>query len=217
MLPVGMLCAGVPSRVCRRWHQLARDPRIRRRVKQGKWEAYASGDIVPRSLDVSKQFGAINALAVSSSGRWVFSGSSDDKISVWSGANGALERTLTGHTGAVLSLAVGTPTHSFPSSADDATTDGALLQGSGRYDALLYSGSGDKTVRVWCTRSWTTVRVLRGHSEAVKSLTVGPNGTLYSGGCVKTLASGTPRIGWGGRSGGGVVEVMEVVVLVRDW
>jgi hypothetical protein len=192
VLPVGMLCAAVPARVCRRWYHLWRDPRVQRRVKQGKWEAYACGAILPRSLDVSRQFGAINTLAVGSDGRWVFSGASDDKISVWSGLNGTLSRTLTGHMGAVLSLAVGTraPSTSHQDAAEaavdnDANTDGSTSVTATRDAlALLYSGSSDTTVRVWCTRSWTTVRVLRGHTEAVKSLAVGPKGTLYSGGYV---------------------------------
>jgi WD40 repeat protein len=54
------------------------------------------------------------------------------------------------------------------------------LSNNGRY---LFSGSGDKTIRVWDTTSWKCVKILEGHKWLVNSLiTDSKDKYLYSGG-----------------------------------
>jgi WD40 repeat protein len=81
-----------------------------------------------------------------------------------------LHRTLTGHDEAVVSLA---------------------LSPCGR---LLYTGSNDRTVRVWSTADWHCLRVLRGHGGGVKALAPAPDGrVLYSAAADNTIRVGAPR------------------------
>ena len=54
------------------------------------------------------------------------------------------------------------------------------LSNNGRY---LFSGSGDKTIRVWDTTNWECVKILEGHKWLVNSLITDSNDKyLYSGG-----------------------------------
>jgi WD40 repeat protein len=69
-------------------------------------------------------------------------------------------RRLEGHAGSVLCLAVG-------------------LGGT------IYSGSYDRTVRVW--RGGKEIRTLEGHTKAVYALAVGPDGTVYTGSSDTTI------------------------------
>ena len=64
-------------------------------------------------------------------------------------------RTLTGHTGCVNVLALGP-------------------------DGTLYSGSDDRTIKVWSTNDGVCVKTLEGHTNWVCALAVAPDGTLYS-------------------------------------
>ena len=70
--------------------------------------------------------------------------------------NGKQLQTLKGHKDCVWSLAVG-------------------------QDGRIYSGSGDKTIRVWSGANGTHLQTLNGHSGAVRVLAVGLDGTIYSG------------------------------------
>ena len=72
-------------------------------------------------------------------GGLVASGSDDWIVRVWEVEIGRLVRTMTGHTGPVLALAV------LP-------------------DGLLASASVDKTVRMWEVESGRLVRTLAGHT-----------------------------------------------------
>jgi hypothetical protein len=65
-------------------------------------------------------------------------------------------RGLHGHTAHVYALAVG-------------------------LDGKVYSGSGDKTIRVWSGDDGTHLQTLVGHTDYVNSLAVGLDGKVYSG------------------------------------
>lgn len=55
-----------------------------------------------------------------------------------------------------------------------------FLSNNGKY---LFSGSGDKTIRVWDTNNWKCVKILEGHKWLVNSLvTDSKDKNLYSGG-----------------------------------
>ena len=49
-------------------------------------------------------------------------------------------------------------------------------------DALLASGSIDRTVRLWDTRTWSARAVLEGHTDRVYSLTFSPDGEMLASG-----------------------------------
>ena len=74
------------------------------------------------------------------------SGSRDHTVKLWHTRTGQCLRTLTGHTRAVVAL--------------------ALMDNRWR----LASGSADTSVRVWSTRSGQCMRVLRGHTNMVVAL-----------------------------------------------
>lgn len=102
----------------------------------------------------------VYALAVSPSGDLIYSGagSKDSRIHVWS-KSGELVRVLNGHRGGIFSLACG-PT------------------------GQLYSGSVDKTVRIWTAAG--NYRTIHGHRFTVQALAVRDN-RLYSGSIDSTV------------------------------
>jgi len=76
---------------------------------------------------------------------------------------GAIQpRELEGHTGNVLSLATG-------------------------LDGKIYSGSYDRTVKVWRGDDGTLLQTLLGHTHTVFSLAVGLDGKIYSGSSDTTI------------------------------
>lgn len=48
-------------------------------------------------------------------------------------------------------------------------------------DGNLYSGSADRTIKVWSTQDGALLRTLTGHTDWVRTLAVGPEGNIYSG------------------------------------
>ena len=87
------------------------------------------------------------------------SGSDDDTIRLWDAVTGAHQRTLTGHTEYVLSVAF--------------SPDGRTLA----------SGSDDDTIRLWDAVTGAHQRTLTGHRGEAYSVAFSPDGrTLASGG-----------------------------------
>ena len=159
-LPFDALFSGACERVCRRWAHLMNSAPIKRRMRDGKWEAYEQGVILPEKLEGRSS--TVYALAIGLDGK-VYSGSWDTTIRVWNPSGRGHPQTLRGHTGGVYALAVG-------------------------LDGQVFSGSTDRTVRVWCGEDGTHLRTLEGHSGPVNTLAVGLDGTLYSGsadGCIR--------------------------------
>lgn len=75
--------------------------------------------------DLAGLAAAGRSVAVSSDGKWIAIGDESGKINLYDGATGQLSKTLGGHTAAVTAV--------------EFTAD----------NAQLYSGSSDKTVRIW--------------------------------------------------------------------
>ncbi|WP_282012213.1 caspase family protein [Nitrospina watsonii] len=113
----------------------------------------------------------------------------------------AIPKTLRGHSGAVLAVAVSPDSHRILSAGADGTlllwdaaTGKILKTFSGHEGAvqvvsispdgrLAASGGADTTVRLWNLSSGEEERILRGHFGAVTSLTFSSNGQrLISGG-----------------------------------
>src|SRR5688572_3301865 len=89
--------------------------------------------------------GAINAIALSSDGRFLVSGSEDSTIKLWDLATGNVLRTLYGHEKPVLAVAV--------------SRDGRLMA----------SGGDDSSVRVWDVTTGG-VRIFGAHTSPIKEL-----------------------------------------------
>lgn len=102
--------------------------------------------------------GVIYALAVSSDGRWIASGGSDNKIKIWGRITGEWKRTLNGHSSAVLALVF--------------SPDGEML----------VSASENKTIRLWNVKNSQALEILQGHSDRITCLSLTANGKyLLSG------------------------------------
>jgi len=59
----------------------------------------------------------------------------------------------------------------------------------------LASGSDDRTIRLWDTKTGQSTKVLNGHTGSVRSLTVLQDGTLASGSEDKTIRLWDTRTG----------------------
>ncbi|XP_052172316.1 protein JINGUBANG-like [Diospyros lotus] len=155
---------------------------------------------------------AINALALSTDG-FVYTGSADKKIKVWKKQEGeekhSLVATLEKHKSAVNALALSTDGSVLYSGACDRSIivweKGCGGGGGGEYMAVagalrghgkailclavvadvVFSGSADKTVRIWrrtVERSYCCLAVLEGHRGPVKCLTAAVDGSCSSSG-----------------------------------
>ena len=96
-----------------------------------------------------------------------------------------------------------------PSTAGDADTVRALAVAR---DGALFSGSWDKTIKVWSGTDGTLLHTLRGHTGYVRSLAIAPNGGLLSG-CSDEMRVWHREQGWTGRileQGGSGVSALAV-------
>jgi WD40 repeat protein len=128
--------------------------------------------------DLAGHTDIVNSVAVTPDGKHAVSGAGyergarqpkDTTIKYWDLDAGTCIRTLTGHSGAVYSVAV-TPggTHAV-------------------------SGSGDATLKYWDLRTGACIRTLRGHSDRVNSVAVTPDGKhAVSGRAIRRGSSTRP-------------------------
>lgn len=130
------------------------------------------GQSIPGTGVKIKQFGAENgghsdnvtAMALTTDGRYLATGSTDKSIRIWDVAAGKVIRTLSGHTAEIRSLVL---------SRDDNT---------------LISGSADHTIRIWNLDPSDSNRGFEDHKAAVWSAVLSPDGRLLaSAGADRTI------------------------------
>ncbi|HEX8652568.1 MAG TPA: serine/threonine-protein kinase [Pyrinomonadaceae bacterium] len=157
---------------------------------------------------------SVIAIAFSSDGKQLASGSADKTFKLWDTQTGALEQTVTGHSHGVHAIAYSPDGKTLATGSDDKTIKlwnaqtGALKQTlTGHGSAVhtiafspdgkqLASGSTDKTVKLWDTQSGELKEVLTGHSETIKTIAYSPDGeTLASGSDDKTIKLWDPQTG----------------------
>jgi WD40 repeat protein len=114
----------------------------------------------------------VHALAFSTDGRWLASGSGDNKVRVWDTAGWKPVETLNGHKDPVYAVAF--------------SPDGKLL----------VSGSWDKTLRLWDRASGRPLNEMFGHQKNIHSARFSPDGRYVASGG----ADGTVKL-WDGHSG----------------
>lgn len=94
----------------------------------------------------------------SHNGQLLASGSEDNTIKLWDSTTGTLQRTLSGHSDSIYSVAF--------------SPDGQLLA----------SGSGDNTIRLWDPSTGTLQQTLEGHSNWIAALAFSRDGRLLASG-----------------------------------
>ena len=95
----------------------------------------------------------VNAVAFSSDGTRIASGSQDGLVRVWDASTGKLQNVLHGHTQPIVSVAF--------------SRDGTRI----------ISGSDDSLVRVWNVSTGEAQHVLEGHTDQVTSVAFSSDGT----------------------------------------
>ena len=97
--------------------------------------------------------GSLKAIAVSSSGRYMVCGGMDERLHIFNVEDNRAIGELSGHSGAVSSLAfIG--------------------------DTYLLSGSEDSTICIWRIHDWQCLHILGGHKAGINSISVHPSGKL---------------------------------------
>jgi WD40 repeat protein len=98
----------------------------------------------------------VGDLAYSPDGKWLATGSDDNKIRLWDTTDNSLAETLVGHTGFV---------------------NGVTFSPDG---SLLISGSHDRKVGIWDFQTGQNLQFLEGHKDVVLRLAINPAGTLIA-------------------------------------
>ena len=145
-------------------------------------------------------FSSINALNFSPDGKFLASGSADQKIKIWDIQKNKLQQTLCGHRSLVSDLVFSPNGEILISSSWDHKIKiwhietgeeiNSLEEHSGWIKSLaissdgklLASGSADKTIKIWDLTNGQVQITLKGHSGAVNNLAINPQGKVLASG-----------------------------------
>ncbi|MGE5657669.1 MAG: protein kinase domain-containing protein [Actinomycetota bacterium] len=159
----------------------------------------------------SHRYGSVHAVTISPDGTIVASGSADRSIKLWNLRNGELMQKLLGHSDEVLSISFCETGKFLASGSADQTLriwqlepggsvstltghSGSIYavafspnspltqEKNGKAGPILASGSADETIKIWDLQTGALKTTLRGHTDAVLSVAISPDGqTLASG------------------------------------
>lgn len=142
---------------------------------------------------------AVMAIALNPDGHYLASGHEDQTVRLWDLSAGKCIQTLHGHTNRIWSVAFAPPSKNGMVEAQNTHSE----------DAMLASGSGDRTIKLWNWRTGQCLKTLRGHSSWVWSVAFSPNGVwlasssydrtiklwdVDAGKCVQTLEGHTAPV-----------------------
>jgi hypothetical protein len=144
--------------------------------------------------DLAGHTGAVRAVAFSSDGKFILTGSWDKTIRLWDAATGVVVATLAGHTERIRAVALSADAKRIIGGSDDTTArlwdaeTGAavatLVGHIGGVSAVAFSpngkrvltGSYDKTARLWDAGTGAAVATLAGHIGSVNSVAFSSDG-----------------------------------------
>ncbi|KAI9035476.1 NACHT and WD40 domain protein [Aspergillus affinis] len=149
---------------------------------------------------------SVQAVAFSSDGRTIASGSTDKTIKLWNAETGEQRRTLEGHSNLIWAVAFSPDGRTIASGSNDKTIklwntatgkQRQTLEGRLRLvwavtfspdGRTIASGSTDFTIKLWNTATGEQRQTLKGHSSAVQAVAFSPDGqTIASGSYDKTI------------------------------
>ncbi len=131
----------------------------------------------------------LTALGISPAGDQIAVAGKDGVVRLFDGQTGKELHRLTGHTGTVYALAFSGTSSSTTSSGSSSgdSTSGNTSNSGGKATKLVTAGA-DKTLRVWNPNTGKELAVLKGHTDAVRSVIISADGTfIASGSADKTL------------------------------
>ncbi len=160
--------------------------------RQGEWKRLRS-ELNPVTNLVGHT-SSVYAVAFSTDGNTVVTGSTDDTARIWDAESGKLLQTLVGHTNSVLAVGISRDGKRILTGSSDKTAriwdaeSGKLLrtltEHTSSVNAVAFSadgkwvltGSGDKTARIWDAESGDLLRALMGHTSSVYAVAFSRDG-----------------------------------------
>ncbi|MDJ0593713.1 MAG: trypsin-like peptidase domain-containing protein [Pleurocapsa sp. MO_226.B13] len=143
----------------------------------------------------------IRSVAITPNGQTIVTGGEDDRLKIWNGVTGKLEKTLPGHEGGVKAVAISADGRTIVSGGEDnqvkiwngytGNLERTLTGHEEQVNSvainlngdIIVSGGGDRRVRVWNRYTGNLERTLEGHEEEIKSVAISADGnTIVSGG-----------------------------------
>lgn len=155
---------------------------------------------------LSGHFSSINALAFSSDGTTLASGSADRTVKLWNIDSRIPRCTLSGHSSLVEAVIFSPEGRTLVSGSWDYTVKfwnvdtGELIHTISEHSGwikclaissdglIIVSGSADKSIKIWETNSLSVQTSLCEHTGAIHSLAISPDGQIFaSGSADKTI------------------------------
>ena len=152
------------------------------------------------AFNIAKEGGEIKSVSITPNGQTIVTAGEDNKIRVWNGLTGKLERTLSQEDEAIANVAISADGNTIVSSGDGGkisiwnrrtgVLERNLEDEEDRINSIalslngniIISGGGDQKVRVWNRQTGSLERVLEGHEAEIKSVAVSADGNIIVSG-----------------------------------